>query len=171
MKVWIRNLTRDTETELELPMDERELDKIINPKDEYIIIDSEILNVGEYDSIDELNEFLFLCKENGISLDELEVLSKVMLYREVLYAVDNQTYSIVDFDEETSGWLCGHGGDITSDFDKGMCLYDSGYYNPFQFEMTDSIHVWIDWAAVWIDAETSGWMSVIINNNGYLVHR
>jgi hypothetical protein len=171
MKVWIRNLTKDTEMELELPMEEQELDKAINPKDEYIIIDSEVLEVGEYNSIDELNDFLVGCRQNGISEEELEVLSKAMFYHEIIEAVRERSYCIIDFDAETSDWCFGHGGDITSDFDKGMCLFDSGFYNPFQFKMTDAIHVWIDWAAVWRDAETSGWMMARVNNNGYLVHK
>lgn len=171
MKVWVRNLTKDKDFSIELPMDERELDKTIHPNDEYIIIDCEILNVGEYDSIDELNEFLFNCKENGISLTDLEILSKIMYYKEVIDAVKNETYIIVDFDGETMEWNCGTGGDITNDYDKGLCVYKYGYYNPFDFEMTDDIHDWIDWQSVWINANTEGWQTVSINGHGYLVHR
>lgn len=169
--VWVRNLTKDKDMAINLPMKEEKLDEIINPNDEYIIIDSEILEVGEYDSIDELNEFLFDCKENGISLYDLEILSKIMYYKEVIESVNNGTYTIINFDEETSDWCFGHGGDITSDFDKGMCLFDSGYYNPFNFKMTDAIHCWIDWESVWRNASTEGWQSVRVNGTGYLVHK
>lgn len=171
MKVWIRNLTKDTDLVIELPIDERKLDKVLNPNDEYIITESEILDVGEYYSIDELNEFLFVCEENGISLEELEVLSRVMLYHEVIEAVDNQSYCIVDFDTETADWCWGNGGNITSDFDKGMCLYDSGYYSPFSFEVTEEMRDWIDWESVWVNATTEGWQEISINGHGYLVHR
>lgn len=171
MKVWIRNLTKGIDYSIELPMYERELDKILNPNDEYIIIDSEILDVDEYASIDELNGFLFDCKENGISLTDLEVLSKIMYYNEVIDAVDNGSYVIVDFDAETSEWNCGNGGDFTSAFDKGMCVFDSGYYNPFGFKMTEDIYDWIDWESVWVNATTEGWREVRVNGNGYLVHR
>ena len=171
MKVLVRNLTKNIEFSVELPMDERELDKVLNPDDEYIIVDSEILNVGEYDSIDELNGFLFDCKENGISLEDLEVLSATYLYNEVLEMVNNQTYCIVDFDTETHGWNYGNGGDFTSDFDKGMCLFDCGYYNPFNFEVTEHIHDWIDWESVWRNANTEGWRAVRVHGTGYLVHR
>lgn len=171
MKLWIRNLTKDKDMEVILPIDERTLDNIIHPNDEYIILDSEILDVGQYDSIDELNGFLFDCKENGVSLETLEVLSKVMLYHEVVEAVNYETYWIIDFDEETSNWYCGNGGDITNDSDKGMCLYDSGMYNPFPCEVKEELYDWIDWDSVWINATTEGWQRVSVNNHNYLVHR
>ena len=171
MKVWIRNLTKDIEKEINLPMDERELDKVLNPNDEYIILDSEILKVDEYESIDSLNEFLFVCEENGVSLEDLEILSALYFYNEVKEMVNNQTYMIIDFDAETSSWCNGNGGDFCNSSDKGMCLFDSGMYNPFGFEMTEEIYDWIDWESVWINAETEGWQAVGINRHGYLVHR
>lgn len=170
MKVWVRNLTMDRDMEIELPMDERNLNIVLPPDNEYIVIDSEILDVEQYASVHGLNSFLFDCKENGVSLNDLEVLSKVLLYHEVIEAVDNQSYCIVDFDAETSDWG-EYGGDINNDTHKGMCLYDSGIYNPFNFEVTDDIHDWIDWASVWINANTEGWQVVRINGHGYLVHR
>ena len=170
MKVWVRNLTKDIDYPIELPIDERELNKVLNPNDEYIIIDSEILDVGEYDSIDELNDFLFACKENGVSLEDLEVLSATYFYNEVIEMVDNQSYCIIDFDEETALWY-GTGGDFTNASHKGMCLFDVGYFNPFDFEMNEEIYDWIDWASVWTAAEIDGWRAVRVNGKGYLVHR
>ena len=167
--VWVRNLTKNVDVELKLPMEE--IEKTINPNDEYIIIDSERIDVGEYESIYRLNNFLLECKENGINFEDLCILSRIMYFHEVVDAVENGSYIIVDFDAETSHWLFGRGGDITSAFDKGMCLYDGGYYNPFNFEMTDSIHCWIDWEAVWRDANVSGWHTVTINGDGYLLHK
>lgn len=174
MRVWIRNLTKDIDKEIELPVEEKELDKILNPNDEYIIIDYDatVLSPGQYDSIDELNNFLTWCEEEyQISEETLGILSRVLLYHEVIEHVKNLDYIIVDFNAETNGWNCGRGGDITSDFDKGMCLFDSGYYNPFEFEMNEDIHDWIDWESVWINATTEGWHEVSMNGNDYLVHR
>lgn len=173
MRVWIRNLTKDIDKEIILPMTEEELDKVLNPNDEYIIIDydTKVLSPGQYDSIDELNEFLNECKEEGIEEETLGVLSRVLLYNEVIEHVRNGNYCIVDFNGETSGWNCGRGGDITSDYDKGMCLFDSSYYNPFEFEMNEDIHDWIDWESVWVNATTEGWHEVSLNGNDYLVHR
>ena len=171
MKVWVRNLTKDRDFCIELPMDERELDKIIDPNNEYIITDSEVVNMSEYDNIYELNEFLFDCKENGISIDTLEVLSRTYLYDEVIEMVDNLTFTIVDFDSETYGWNCGTGGNFSNAFDKGMCLYHAIGYKPFSFEVTEENHDWIDWSSVWTNAETEDWREVVVNGNHYLVHR
>lgn len=173
MRVWIRNLTKDIDTELVLPMTEEELDKRLNPNDEYIIIDydAKVLSPGQYDSIDELNNFLLECKEDGIDEETLGILSRVLLYNEVIEHVRNGNYYIVDFNGETSGWNCGRGGDITSDFDKGLCLFESGYYNPFDFEYKEEMENWIDWESVWINATCEGWHEVIMNGNDYLVRR
>lgn len=173
MRVWIRNLTKNIDKELILPMTEEELNKALNSNDEYIIIDydAKVLVPGQYDSIDELNEFLNECKEEGIDEETLGVLSRVLLYNEVIEHVRNGNYCIVDFNGETSGWDCGRGGDITSDFDKGLCLFESGYYNPFEFEYKEEMENWIDWESVWINANCEGWYQVSLNGNDYLVHR
>ena len=173
MRVWIRNLTKDIDTEMVLPMTEEELDKRLNPNDEYIIInyDAKVLSPGQYDSIDELNNFLLECKEEGIDEETLGILSRVLFYNEVIEHVRNGNYYIVDFNGETSGWNCGRGGDITSDFDKGLCLFESGYYNPFDFEYKEEMENWIDWESVWINATCEGWHEVSMNGNDYLVHR
>ena len=173
MKIWIRNLTKEIDSELNLPMSEEDLDKRLNPNDEHIIIgyDAKVLSPGQYDSIDELNDFLMECQEDGIEEETLGILSRVLLYHEVMEHVRNGNYTIVDFDAETSGWKCGRGGDITSDFDKGMCLFDSGYYNPFEFKMNEDIHDWIDWENVWVNATTEGWQEVKFNDGCYLVCR
>ena len=84
IKVWVRNLTRDKDYEIELPLSEKQLDRKLNSNDEYIIIDSEVFDIGEYESIDELNKFLIDCKEKEISIRELEVLSHVFYIMRLL---------------------------------------------------------------------------------------
>lgn len=167
MRIWIRNLTKDIEYQLTLPMIETELNNAFSPNDEHIIIDSEVLDVGEYDSIDELNKFLIECEENGVDEETLMILSKVLFYHEVVEAVRNGTYQIVDFDMETANWST---SSIASDSDKGMVVFDNGF-NPFDFEMTEDIYDWIDWASVWVNANCQGWQEVTINYHSYLVHR
>ena len=172
MKIWVRNLTKDIDEVLILPVSEEKLDELLNPNDEYIILDSEILDVDEYESIDELNKLLLKCEENGIDKADLEVMSATFLYSEVKEMImEDELPIIVDFDAETSYWNCGSGGNFISAFDKGMCVFEFGYYNPFSFEMTDDIHDWIDWESVWTNATTEGWIEVRVNGNGYLVHR
>lgn len=172
MNVWVRNLTKNYDKELILPVHEDTLKSELRDG-EYIIIDydAKVLSPGQYDSIDELNNFLLECKEDGINEETLGILSRVLLYNEVIEHVRNESYCIVDFNGETSGWNCGRGGDITSDFDKGLCLFESGYYNPFDFEYKEEMENWIDWESVWINATCEGWHEVSMNGNDYLVHR
>lgn len=172
MRIWIRNLTKGKDFSLNLPMTETELDNVLNPNDEYIIIESDVLDVGEYDGIDELNKFLIECEENGVDEETLMILSEILLYHEVIEAVRNGSYQVIDFDIETANWSS---SSIASDFDKGMVVFDNGF-NPFDFEMTEDIYDWINWESVWINAHCQGWQAVTIRkNNGYLnsylVHR
>ena len=169
--VWVRNLTKDKDMAINLPMEKQSLDEILNSNNEYIIIDCDILDIDEHQSIYALNDFLLECKENGVSLDDLEVLSKIMYFNEVVYTVEDGTYTIVNFDEETSDWNSMYGGNIWNGADKGMCLFDGGYYNPFNFEVTEDIYDWIDWESVWDYANTDGWHTVKVNDTHYLVHR
>lgn len=171
MRVWIRNLTKDIDTEMVLPMTEEELDKRLNPNDEYIIIDydAKVLSPGQYDSIDKLNEFLNECKEDGIEEETLGILSRVLLYNEVIEHVRNGNYTIIDFDDITSGWNCGRGGDFTSDHDKGLALHEFGYPLPFEGLYDESMEDWIEWENLWTDATCSCWHEVRFNDGCYLV--
>jgi hypothetical protein len=171
MRVWIRNLTKDIDKEIILPISEEELDKALNPNDEYIIIDydANVLSPRQYDSIDELNEFLMECKEDGIEEETLGILSKVLLYHEVIEHIRNGKYTIVDFDMITSDWNCGRGGDFTSDHDKGLALHEYGYKLPFEDKYDESMEDWIEWSNLWTDASCSGWQDIKFNKNCYLV--
>ena len=128
MRVWVRNLTKDIDKEIILPITEEELDKELHPNDEYIIIDydAKVLSPGQYDSIDELNEFLTECKEDGIEEETLGILSRVLLYNEVIEHVRKGKYIIVDFNAETAHWNCGRGGDFHNDSPRAKC----GVYLP-----------------------------------------
>ena len=169
IKVYLVNLTTDEDLTIKLPVNN--LNDILSPNCEYIIAGCDVLDPSEFDSIYELNFFLNECEDMGIHKEELEVLSSVYLYHEVMQMVKDETYIIIDFDAETSDWRNGNGGDLCNDHDKGMCLFDSGYYNPFGFTMNEDIYDWIDWESVWINALTEGWQSVRVGRNGYLVHR
>ena len=171
MRVWVRNLTKDIDKEIILPMTEEKLDKALNTNDEYIIIDydAKVLSPGQYDSIDELNEFLTECKEDGIEEETLGVLSRVLLYSEVIEHVRESKYTIIDFDFESYGWNNGNGGDFNSDHDKGLVLHKCGYKLPFENKYDDSMEDWIDWASLWTDAWCNGWHKVKFNDSCYLV--
>ena len=171
MRVWIRNLTKDIDSELNLPMSEDDLDNRLNPNDEYIIIsyDAKVLSPGQYDSIDELNNFLMECQEDGIEEEALGILSRVLLYHEVMEHVRKGNYTIVDFDEITSGWCCGDGGNFDSDHDKGLALHEYGYPLPFEGLYDESMEDWIEWSNLWTDASCSGWHEVRFGDGCYFV--
>ena len=168
IKVWVRDLTIDKDIAIMLPEGIKELDI----DHEYIILDSESLSIPELENIDSLADFLKKCDELGVDKETLEILSATFMYNEIKEMVEKEELpTIIDFDAETSDWRCGNGGDFTSEFDKGMAVYDFGYYNPFKFEMTEDIYDWIDWESVWTNAETDGWRAVRVNRTGYLIHR
>lgn len=171
MKFYIRNITKDTEMCLSLPLKEKELNDKLDRNCEYIIIDSEIPNVDEYESVHVVNRFLLSCVENGINLEDIKILSATYLFSEVMKMVIDESYTIVDFDMETSDWNSGYGGNFTNGTDKGMCLFDGHYYNPFGFEMSEEIYDWIDWDSVWTNANCEGWREVTVNEKHYLVKR
>ena len=172
MEIWVRNLTKDLDFGLDLPVPKEELDELLNSNDEYIIIsyDAKVLSPGQYDSIDELNDLLNECEEEGISEETLGILSRVLLYHEVIEHVKNGSYFIIDFDVVTNGWNCGNGGNITNDWDKGLCVFEYAGYKPFDFDYKDEMEDWIDWESVWVNATTEGWHEVIFNNACYLVY-
>lgn len=174
IKTYIRNITRDEDFAISLPKTEEELIAALGyENDEYIIIECcGIHGVRDYESVTELNKFIQECVNLGVDEKTLEILSATFLYNEIKEMIEKEELpTIIDFDAETANWRCGDGGDFTSAFDKGMCLFDSGFYNPFKFEMNDDIYDWIDWESVWINAETEGWRSVRVNRTGYLIHR
>lgn len=168
IKVWFRDITIDKDIEIMLPEGIRELDI----DHEYIILDSESLDIPELENIDSLAEFLQKCDELGVDKETLEVMSATFLYSEIKEMVEKEELPvIIDFDAETENWYGGNGGDFTSASDKGMCVFDAGYYNPFTFQMDEDIYDWIDWESVWVNAETEGWRAVRVNRTGYLIHR
>lgn len=178
---WIRNLTKGTEVEIKLPLNATELLKRIPRTDEYIILECDVLDVGEFESIYSINDFLIDCKEKEINIRELKILSHVFLFNEIVEKVKDKNYIIVDFDEVTKGWYGGSGGDLWNNSHKGMCLFDAKVkdkngklkraYNPFKFYISDDMYDWIDWESVWVNATTEGWNEVSIDYHGYLVCR
>ena len=174
IKVYVRNITRDEDFVINLPKTEVELIAALGYEgDEYIIIECYgIHGVSDYESVTELNKFIQECDNLGVDEKTLEILSATFLYKEIKEMIEKENLpTIIDFDTETSGWNFGNGGDFTKEFDKGMCLFDSGLYNPFSFEMNEDIYDWIDWESVWVNAETEGWRAVRANRTGYLIHR
>lgn len=174
MKIWVRNLTKNLEKSLTLPMDGEELKKVLG-KDEWIILDSEsALRPDEMDSITELNDFLNECKELGVCDDVLGILSVPFLYCEVMEMIRAESWTIINFDNETGTWDYGNGGNFWDDSDKGRVLHDCEYVQfdwerkyPIVEEMEDDI----EWENLWTTAQCLGWREVTYKGYHYLVHR
>lgn len=175
MEIVLRNLTNDQDMNLHLPMGERTLENILVPGHEYIIVDHDrTLNVSEYDSIREVNDFLLSCKDD-YATDEntLEILSSNFLYGEVLEMVREGSFFLINFTEATEGWNFGNGGDINSEEDKGRILHENGMRFDWEKEhpITKEMEDYIKWDCLWNTAESNGWVSFSHKGNDYLVHR
>jgi hypothetical protein len=166
MWVILRDITVNKDVVKELPVANLQLEE----GREYIIADYEsILDPSEFDSIPALNDFLKYCEENDISEDTLSILSKVYFYKEVVEAVMNDNYTIINFTDETADWNYGSGGNHTEE-DMGRCLFETGCY-LLPFEVTEEMVDWIDWSHAWTDACCQGWVEVNYKDNLYLVKR
>ena len=167
MEVIIRNITKDKEETLDLPMNILKLEEILG-NDEFIIVDAEkVIPVSTYDSIIEINTFLENCMENDVYEDDLAVLAKAgYTFDEIRNMVEDGSYIIIDFTNETAGWPS---ADIFSDYDKGLCLQTSGYAElPFKYD--DSMEDYISWEKVWFDADGNGWRTARHDYHDYIVH-
>lgn len=168
-EIWLKDLTVNRFFPVVLPMSPEELEKELKTDHEYVITDGD-LDLVEYDSIQKVNEVLLYCQEEEIPETELEMLFHMYSLEDVQELVENRCYVFVDFDAETETWNYGNGGDFTSDYDKGMLLYDLGLTDPFETELPPELHDWIQWDSVWTTAETVGWQEVIHKGTHYLFH-
>lgn len=167
MEIIARNITKNKDIKLELPMTALELEEKLG-RDEYIIIEAEnILPAGPYSSISEINTFLDNCREVGCDEDELAILTQAdYTFEEIKNMVENGSYEIIDFTETVKTWSS---GDIHSDYDKGLCLHVNGFSDlPFQYD--DSMEDYINWEVVWTNAECSGWRTARHNYHDYIVN-
>lgn len=176
MIITVRNITKDEEFDIQLPIKSKKIMKeTFNHENEYIIIDhDQTLDLSEYDSIQDVNDFLIACQEEyEIDVEILKILSSHYTYREVKEMIIKGNYSIIDFSSATEGWNFGNGGDINSNDDKGRVLHDNGMMfdwennNPITEEMMD----YIKWEQLWFTAETLGWIVIHYDHKDYLVHK
>ncbi len=164
INVYCRDLTADRDFEVSLPND---IDKLLNPAHEYIVLDCDILRPEQFTSIIEINDIMLAANDNGIDKRTLEILSKVLLIDELKEVLENEDYYIIDFDAETASWNYGNGGNY-SDEDFGLCLFKQGV-SFLPFTPTEEMEDYIRWESNWTSACYCGWTDVTIHNNKYLV--
>lgn len=177
IKIYISNLARYIEEKengrwLQLPMDSNKLQSIYNDivgKDqEHIILDYDApFDISEYENIFTLNETLENISECGLDNDMLTALFKVNLDRdEVLEAIENETFDIINVDEVSSGWNVS----LNRDEIYGMVLNKEGYNNLFSQPIPEEMIDYMDFAQIYTCLSVNdGWQSVDVGNITYLV--
>lgn len=177
IKIYLSNLARYTEGRengrwLQLPTDSDKLQSIFNDivgkNQEHIILDYDAsFDISEYENIFALNETLENLSECGLDDDMLTALFKVNTDRdEVLEAIENDSYSIINVDEVSSGW------NISLNHEEiyGMVLEEEGYNNLFSQPIPEEMIDYIDFAQIYTCLSINdGWQPVDVGDITYLV--
>lgn len=177
IKIYLSNLSRYTEGRengrwIQLPMDLDKLQSIYNnivgENQEHIILDYDApFDISEYENIFTLNEMLDNLSECGLDNDMLMVLFKANPdHDEVLEAIENGTYSIINVDEVSADW--------NTSFNReeifGMVLNEEGYNNLFYQPIPEEMIDYMDFAKIYTCLSiNNGWQPVDIENVTYLV--
>lgn len=177
IQIYLSNLAKYTEGRengewLILPKTEEQLEevfeKIVGKGNEHIILDYDApFEIGEYDNIFELNEYMMELNENGVDELTVNILEKVVDTKEELKSVlANGNYIIIDVDSEIHGWST----NIVDDDIRGRVLHDLGFNTVFKAHVPEEIEDYIDWESVYRDLSINdGWYDVRRNNTDYLV--
>lgn len=177
IKIYLSNLSRYVEGRengkwLRLPMDTDKLQSIYNDivgkNQEHIILDYDAsFNISEYENIFALNEILENLSDCGLDDNMLTALFKVNSDRdEVLEAIENGAYSIVNVDEVSSGWS----SFLDSETLYGMVLNEGGYNNLFSQSIPEEMIDYIDFSKIYTCLSVNdGWQPVDVGNVTYLV--
>ena len=176
-KIYLSNLARYTEGRengrwLQLPMDSDKLQSIYNDivgeNQEHIILDYDArFNISEYENIFALNKTLENISDCGLDDDILTALFKVNTdYDEVLEAIENGTYNIINVDEVSSGWSTA----LDREEIFGMVLNEEGYNNLFSQPIPEEMIDYMDFAQIYTCLSVNdGWQPVDVGNVTYLV--
>lgn len=176
-KIYLSNLSRYIEGRengrwLQLPMDSDKLQSIYNDivgeNQEHIILDYDApFNISEYENIFALNKTLENISDCGLDDDMLTALFKVNTdYDEVLEAIENGTYNIINVDEVSSGWSAA----LDREEIFGMVLNEEGYNNLFSQPIPEEMIDYMDFAQIYTCLSVNdGWQPVDVGNVTYLV--
>ena len=177
IKIYLSNLARYTEGRengewLILPKDEEKLEevfeRIVGKGNEHIILDYDApFEIGEYENVFALNEFLIDLTLNGVTETTVNVLSKVVDTQEELKSVlENGNYIIINVDEHIQGWST----HIVDDDTRGRVLHNLGFNTVFKVKVPVEIEDYIDWQSVYtVLSINDGWYDVRRNDTDYLV--
>lgn len=177
IKIYLSNLARYTEGRengrwLQLPMYSDRLQSVYNDivgkNQEHIILDYDApFDISEYENIFTLNETLENLSDCGLDDDMLTALFKVNSDRnEVLEAIENSIYSIINVDEVSAGW------NVSLDREEifGMVLEEEGYNNLFSQPIPEEMIDYMDFAQIYTCLSINdGWKPVDVGEITYLV--
>ena len=177
IKIYLINLARYTEGRengkwMQLPMDVDKLqaiyNKIVGENQEHIILDYEApFNISEYENIFALNDILQNLSDCGLDDDMLMALFKVNPDRdEVLEAIENGDFDIVNVDEVSEGWS------VSLDREEvfGMVLNEEGYNNLFSQPIPEEMMDYMDFSQIYTCLSINdGWQPVNVGDITYLV--
>lgn len=177
IKIYLSNLSKYVEgTEngrwLQLPMDSDKLQSIYNDivgkNQEHIILEYDApFYIDEYENVFALNGTLENLSECGLDDDMLTALFKVNSDRdEVLEAIENETFDIINVDEVSNGWS------VSLDREEifGMVLNEEGYNNLFSQPIPEEMIDYMDFSQIYTCLSVNeGWQSVDVENVTYLV--
>ena len=177
IQIYLSNLARYTEGRengewLILPKDEEKLEevfeRIVGKGNEHIILDYDApFEIGEYENVFALNEFLINITLNGVTEKTVNILSKVVDTQEELKEVlESERYIIINVDEHIQEWST----NIVDDDIRGRVLHDLGFNTVFKAHVPEEMEDYIDWESVYRDISINdGWEDVRRNGTDYLV--
>lgn len=176
IKIYLSNLSKYIEGKengrwLQLPMESDRLndifDEIVGKNQESIILDYNApFEISEYENIFTLNEFIENLSNCEIEEEEVKVLFEISdCKEEVLNAIENDTYRIINVDYVTEDWCTG----IDYETLLGMVLNEEGYNNLFSQPIPEEMIDYIDFEQIYICLSVNdGWKAVNIGNVTYL---
>lgn len=177
IKIYLSNLAKYIEGRengrwLQLPMDTEKLQSIYNDivgeNQEHIILEYDApFDIDEYENIFILNQDLENLSDCGLDDDMLMALFKVNQDRdEVLEAIENETFDIINVDEVSAGW------NVSFDREEifGMVLNEEGYNNLFSQPIPEEMIDYIDFSQIYTCLSVNdGWQPVDVGYVTYLV--
>lgn len=177
IKIYLSNLSKYVEGRengrwLQLPMDSDKLQSVLNDivgeNQEHIILEYDApFYIDEYENIFALNETLENILGCGLDDNMLTALFKVNPDRdEVLEAIENETFDIINVDEVSAGWSVSFNRDELF----GMVLNEEGYNNLFSQPIPEEMIDYIDFSQIYTCLSVNdGWQPVDVGNITYLV--
>lgn len=172
VKIYLANLAsyvegRENGRWLQLPMQQDELQAIYNSivggNQEHIILDyTAPFNISEYENIFDLNKLLENLSDCGLDDNILEEIFKFNPdYKEVITAIENGNFDVVNVDEVSEGWSTS----LDPDELFGMVLNETGYNNLFSQPIPEEMIDYIDFGQIFTCLSINdGWEPIVVDD-------